>query len=125
VEDLREAFVKDQYLIVPGHAAAQKKLREILTAAPQDLTHNDMPLPEPSIFPHVKELRVPALILMGSGDIADNQAVAGALVVSIQGAARYVMPDAGHLMYLEKPQQFFDQVNNFLTLHGFATNSGA
>jgi 3-oxoadipate enol-lactonase len=82
-------------------------------------------LPEPSIFPHVKELRVPTLILIGSGDIADNQAVAGALVVSIQGAARYVMPDAGHLMYLEKPQQFFDQVNNFLTLHGFATSSGA
>ena len=124
VEDLREAFVKDQYLIVPGHAAAQKKLREILTAAPQDLTHNDMPLPEPSIFPHVKDLRVPTLILIGSGDIADNQAVAGALVVSIQGAARYVMPDAGHLMYLEKPQQFFDQVNSFLTLHGLATSPG-
>jgi 3-oxoadipate enol-lactonase len=91
VEDLREASVQDQFLIVPGHDAARKRLREILTAAPQDLTHNDMPLPEPSIFPHVKELRMPTLVLIGSGDIADNQAVAGALVVTIQGAARIVV----------------------------------
>jgi 3-oxoadipate enol-lactonase len=122
VEDLRETSVKDQYLIVPGHEAAQKKLREILTAAPQDLTHNDMPLPEAAIFPRVAELRMATLIMIGSADIADNQAVAGALVVSIPGAFRFVMPDAGHLMYLEKPQQFFDEVSSFLTLHGFATN---
>jgi 3-oxoadipate enol-lactonase len=87
VDDLREASVKDQYLIVPGHEAAQKKLREILKAAPQDLTHNDMPLEEASIFPHVTELRKPTLIMVGSGDIADNQAVAGALAVSIQGSS--------------------------------------
>ena len=123
VEDLREAWVQDQFLIVPGHDAARKKLREILTATPQDLTHNDMPLPEASIFPNVRQLRMPTLVLIGSGDIADNQAVAGALVVSISGAARVVVPDAGHLMYLEKPQEFFDQVNSFLTLHGFQKTS--
>lgn len=122
VEDLREASVKDQYLIVPSHESAQKKLREILTAAPQDLTHNDMPLPEAAIFPRVTELRMPTLIMIGSADIADNQAVAGALVVSIPAAFRFVMPDAGHLMYLEKPQQLFDEVSRFLTPHGFATN---
>ena len=93
LDDLREASVKDQYLIVPGHEAAQKKLREILKAAPQDLTHNDMPLEEASIFPHVTELRKPTLIMVGSGDIADNQAVAG----SPGGFGSRVLPirDAG------------------------------
>lgn len=124
LQDLIQTSVQDQYLIVPGHDAARKRLTEILTAAPQDLTHNDMPLPEPSIFPHVKELRTPTLVLIGSGDIADNQAVAGALVVTVQGAARVVVPDAGHLMYLEKPEQFFGLVNIFLTLHGFQASSG-
>lgn len=123
LEDLREASVKDRYLIVPGHEAAQKKLRAILTAAPQDVTHNDMPLPEPAILPNVRDIRVPTLILIGSEDIADNEAVAGALVVSIPGASRIVVPDTGHLMYLEKPQQFFDLVNKFLTLHGFLPTS--
>jgi len=78
-----------------------------------------MPLPEKPVFPHVQEIRVPTLILIGSGDIADNQAVAGALVMSIQGAVRVVVPDAGHLMYLEKPEEFFGQVNTFLSAHGF------
>ena len=87
VEDLTEASVRDPFLIVPGHDAARKRLRDLLAASPQDLTHNDMPLPEQSIFPHVQELRIPTLILIGSGDIADNQAVAGALVTTIPGSA--------------------------------------
>lgn len=120
VEDLTEASVRDPFLIVPGHDAARKRLRELLAAAPQDLTHNDMPLPEQPIFPHVQELRIPTLILIGSGDIADNHAIAGALVMAIPGAARIVLPDTGHLMYLEKPEEFFRQVNTFLTLHGFS-----
>ena len=50
VEDLTEASVRDPFLIVPGHDAARKRLRDLLAAAPQDLTHNDMPLPEQPIF---------------------------------------------------------------------------
>jgi 3-oxoadipate enol-lactonase len=119
IEDLTEASVRDPYLIVPGHDAARKRLRELLAASPQDLTHNDMPLPEQPIFPHVQELRMPTLILIGSGDIADNHAVTGALVTAIPGSLRIVIPDTGHLMYIEKPEEFFRQVNTFLTLHGF------
>jgi 3-oxoadipate enol-lactonase len=62
---------------------------------------------------------VPTLILIGSGDIADNQAIAGALVMAIPDAARIVVPDAGHLMYLEQPEEFIGQVSMFLTAHGF------
>jgi pimeloyl-ACP methyl ester carboxylesterase len=94
-------------------------LRELLAASPQDLTHNDMPLSEQSIFPQVKKLRAPTLILIGSADMGDNHAVSGALVTAIPGAVRIVVPETGHLMYLEKPEEFFRHVNTFLTLHGF------
>jgi pimeloyl-ACP methyl ester carboxylesterase len=57
--------------------------------------------------------------MTGSADIADNQAVAGALVMAIPGAARVVMPDAGHLPYLEKPDVFYSIMNGFLKRHGF------
>lgn len=117
--DLMDASVRDRFLIVPGHDAARKRLRELLTAAPQDLTHEDMPLPEKPNFPYVQELRMPTLILIGSGDIADNQAIAGALVMAIPGAVRVVVPDAGHLKYLEQPEIFFGQVSRFLVAHGF------
>ncbi|MGH9776368.1 MAG: alpha/beta fold hydrolase [Candidatus Acidiferrales bacterium] len=118
-QDLMDASVRDPFLIVPGHDAARKRLHDLLTASPQDLTHNDMPLPEKPNFPYVRELRMPTLILIGSGDIADNQAVAGALVMAIPGAARIVVPDAGHLMYLEKPDEFFSIVSKFLIARGF------
>ena len=116
----RQAKIDKDFLAIPDAKLAQEELK-ILTAAPQDMTHNDMPLFERPIFPYVSELRVPTLILIGSADISDNQAVTGALLVTIPGSFRDVIPDTGHLMYLEKPQEFFNQVNSFLTLHEFQT----
>lgn len=114
-----EVRVQNTYFIVPGNDPAREHLRRLLKAAPQDHKHNDMPLPEKPVFPYVQDLRMPTLIVIGSGDIADNQAVAGALVMAIPGAARVVVPDTGHLMYLEKPEVFFSLVSTFLKSHSF------
>jgi 3-oxoadipate enol-lactonase len=118
-KDPVEARVQSTYFIVPGNDAAREHLRKLITAAPQDHKHSDMPLPEKPVFPYVGELKAPTLILIGSGDIADNQAVAGALVMAIPGAQRVVVPDTGHLMYLEKPDVFSSLVIGFLISHGF------
>jgi pimeloyl-ACP methyl ester carboxylesterase len=118
-KDPVEVRAHNTYFIAPGNDAAREHLRRLLEASPQDSDHNDMPLPEKPVFPYVHDLRVPTLILVGSADIADNQAVAGALVMAIPGAARVVVPDTGHLMYLEKPEKFFALVSAFLESHGF------
>jgi pimeloyl-ACP methyl ester carboxylesterase len=118
-KDPVEIRAQNTYFIAPGNDAAREHLRSLLKASPQDHTHKDMPLPEKPVFPYVQDLRVPTLILVGSADIADNQAVAGALVMAIPGAARVVVPDTGHLMYLEKPEIFFALVSRFLESHGF------
>lgn len=118
-KDPIEQRAQNTYFIVPGNDAAREHLRRLLKAAPQDHKHDDMPLPEKSTFPYVEDFRMPTLIVVGSGDIADNQAVAGALVMAIPGATRVVVPDAGHLLYLEKPDVFSSLVSKFLTSHGF------
>ena len=118
-KDAVEIRAQSTYFIAPGNDAARGRLRKLLIASPQDHTHNDMPLPEKPVFPYVQDLKIPTLILIGSADIADNQAVAGALVIAIPGATRVVVPDAGHLMYLEKPEIFSSLVIGFLTSHGF------
>lgn len=118
-KDPTEVRAQNTYFIVQGNDAAREHLRRLLQASPQDHKHGDMPLPEKSTFPYVQELRMPTLILVGSGDIADNQAVAGALVMAIPGAARVVVPDTGHLMYLEKPEVFSALVIAFLKAHAF------
>lgn len=118
-KDPTEIRAQNTYFIAPGNDAAREHLRKLLKASPQDHTHDDMPLPEKSVFPYVKDLKMPTLILTGSADIADNQAVAGALVMAIPGAARVVVPNTGHLMYLEKPEVFASLVITFLELHQF------
>ena len=114
-----EVRAQNTYFIAPGNDAAREHLRRLLKASPQDHTHGDMPLPEKPVFPYVKDLKMPTLILTGSADIADNQAVAGALVMAILGAARVVVPNTGHLLYLEEPEVFSSLVTTFLKLHGF------
>jgi 3-oxoadipate enol-lactonase len=118
-KDPIEVRVNNAYFIAPGNDAAREHLRNLLNASPQDHKHNDMPLPEKPVFPYVRDLRIPTLILTGSADIADNQAVSGALLMSIPGAARIVVPNTGHLLYLEKPDLFSSLVIGFLKSHGF------
>ncbi len=121
-KDPIEVRAQSTYFIAPGNNAAREHLRKLLKASPQDHTHDDMPLPEKPVFPYVQSLRIPTLILTGSADLADNQAVAGALVMAIPGAARVVVPDTGHLLYLEKPDVFTSLVTIFLQSHGFPGN---
>ena len=118
-KDPVEVRAQSTYFIAPGNDAARERLRKLLIASPQDHTHSDMPLPEKPVFPYVQDLKVPTLILTGSADIADNQAVAGALVMAIPGAVRAVVPDTGHQMYLEKPEVFSSLVIGFLKMRAF------
>ena len=107
-------WAKDKYLLAPKHEAAQKKLLEILTASPQDLTHDDYARPTQAALPRLHEIRVPTLILTGDADIPDVHAHAGVIEAGIYGSRRVVLTDAGHLMYLEKPEEFSSVVISFV-----------
>ncbi len=107
-------WTNDKYVLAADHQAARKKLSEILTASPQDLTHPDLTRPSPSALPRLHEIRVPTLILVGDADIPDVHAHAGVIETGIPNSRRVVMSDAGHLMYLEKPEEFSRVVIAFL-----------
>jgi 3-oxoadipate enol-lactonase len=104
----------DRYLTGPGSANARKRLLELLSASPQDLSHADFPLfPKPAL-PRLAEIRVPVLLLVGDADIPDVHAHAGAIEAGIPGARRVVVPGVGHLMYLERPAEFSRLVTGFI-----------
>ncbi len=107
-------WAKDKYLLAPGHDAAQKRLLALLTANPQDMTHNDYARPIMPAIGRLREIRVPTLILVGDADIPDVHAHAGAIEAGVAGSKRVVISDAGHLMYLEKPAEFSRQVIGFI-----------
>jgi 3-oxoadipate enol-lactonase len=108
------AAVKDKYLIAPGNDAAKKRMAEILSANPQDLTHPELELPVKPALPRLAEIQIPTLLLVGDADIPDVHAHAGAIEAGIPRARRVVISDVGHLMYLEKPAEFSRVVIAFL-----------
>jgi 3-oxoadipate enol-lactonase len=111
-------WAKDKYLLAPGHDAAKKRLLDLLTANPQDMTHSDYARPTQPALHRLKEIRVPTLILVGDADIPDVHAHAGAIEAGIHGSKRVVITDVGHLMYLEKPEEFSRLVLAFIEANG-------
>jgi len=73
-----------------------------------------MPRPTRPAVARLAELRVPTLILVGDQDIPDVHAHAGGIENGIANSRRVVVEDAGHLVYLEKPDEFSQIVLTFL-----------
>jgi pimeloyl-ACP methyl ester carboxylesterase len=107
-------WAKDKYLLAPGLDAAKKRLLDLLTTNPQDMTHSDYARPTQPALPRLKQIRVPTLILVGDADIPDVHAHAGAIEAGIPGSKRVIIPETGHLMYLEQPEEFSRAVVTFI-----------
>ena len=108
------AAAKDKFLVAPGNDAAKKRMAEILSASPQDLTHPELELPPKPALPRLQEIRIPTLVVVGDADIPDVHAHAGAIEAGIPRARLVVISDVGHLMYIEKPAEFSRIVISFL-----------
>jgi 3-oxoadipate enol-lactonase len=107
---------RDPYLIAGNNEAARRRLRELLTQNPQNIVHPynfTKPAQRPALA-HVSEIAVPTLIIVGESDIPDVHAHVGALQAGIPKAKRIVLAGAGHLPYLEKPEEFTTLALRFL-----------
>jgi 3-oxoadipate enol-lactonase len=113
VKATAENWSKDRYQIAGNHEAARKALYEALLHYPHNLQYPGKfeVRSEPPAVDRLAEIRVPTLILVGEHDIPDVHAYSGAIEVSIWGARREVIQDAGHLIALEQP----DRVSKIIT----------
>jgi len=109
-----KAWANDRYLIAPGNDAARKRLLDLLVASPQDLTHTENVLPPKPALPRLGDIHAPTLVLVGDADIPDVHAHAGAIEAGIPRSRRVIIPNTGHIMYLEKPEEFARIVTEFI-----------
>ncbi len=121
VETRIELSADDRYTVAPGNTAARERLRELLRANPQNFDpvkyrfrEKDDGGAEPALR-RLGEIAVPTLLVTAAEDIPDVHAHAGAFESGIAGALRVVIPDAGHLVYLEQPEAFNQAVLEFLS----------
>jgi pimeloyl-ACP methyl ester carboxylesterase len=115
-DGLIEAWVQDRYILDPASARARERLRELLKGSSNPLVNRGIQSREPErpAVGRLAQIKVPALILVGASDIPDVHTHAGALEAGIQGSERVVIPGAGHLVHLEKPDLFNETVLTFL-----------
>lgn len=111
---LIEFLVHDRWAIAPGDTAGQRRVREILTANPQDITAGGHILKPKPALPRLARIQVPTLILVGDADIPDVHAHAGAIEAGIPHARRVVVDGVGHIMYVERPTEFSHLVIDFI-----------
>ena len=67
------------------------------------ITVEDRAEMEPPAIGRLSEIQKPTLILAGAEDLPDILAIAGLLSEGIQGATKVVLPDAAHLLNMERP----------------------
>jgi 3-oxoadipate enol-lactonase len=101
----------------PENPVARQQFRRLFTTdfygflAPWYLAR---PL-NPLALQRLSELHIPTLIITGQLEDPENLAVADALATKIAGAKKIIIPNAGHLVDMEKPAEFNRIVLDFLS----------
>jgi pimeloyl-ACP methyl ester carboxylesterase len=110
-----ENWSNDPYIIAPGNADVRRRMRDMLTKNPHNLTHPrlEKPSDKPALG-RLAQIKVPTLLIAGEADIPDVHAHIGAIQAGIAKSKRIVMPGVGHLPYFEKPEEFNRVVLEFL-----------
>jgi pimeloyl-ACP methyl ester carboxylesterase len=71
------------------------------------------PLDPPAVG-RLGEVTAPTLVTTGTADVPEIHAIADLLVAGIAGAVRVDVPDAGHLLPLERPDEFTRVLRHYL-----------
>lgn len=70
-------------------------------------------MPIPPLATRLGEIHLPALVITGSRDIPDFQAIGNTLTSGLPDAQRVVIQDAGHMVNLEAAEEFNKQLLGF------------
>jgi 3-oxoadipate enol-lactonase len=108
---------KDPYTFYEGNKEAKKRGYDALMNNLQNYKmdkFNFLKGPVRPALPNLKEIKVPALIIVGEYDIPDCHAHAGAIETGIAGSERVIINKSGHIVPLEQPEIFNEIVLTFL-----------
>jgi pimeloyl-ACP methyl ester carboxylesterase len=108
---------RDPYTFYEGNKEAKKRGYDYLMNNLQNYKmdkFNFLKGAKRAALPNLKEIKVPALIIVGEYDIPDCHAHAGAIETGIAGSKRVIINKSGHIVPLEQPAIFNDIVLTFL-----------
>jgi 3-oxoadipate enol-lactonase len=107
------------FFISQDNSAAQEKMRQIYLDN-QDVFESGFPLvslwqpTKPPASQRLSEIRASVLIMEAENDHPDYKAITEKLAAGIAGARKVVIPQATHVINLDKPREFNQTVLEFL-----------
>ncbi|MFA6127262.1 MAG: alpha/beta hydrolase [Bacteroidales bacterium] len=112
----RYFIMDDPYLIYKENIKAKERVMEMMKPYMQKARGEGIPVKraDRSALQCLPEIKVSTLILVGEYDIPDVHAHSGAINAGINGSARLIIPDSGHLIPIEQPKLFNAAVDDFL-----------
>ena len=116
-DKLLEYFLKeDPYEIAPQNTKVKEKLWKLMQPYPLDFTRGQLEEgPERPAKEFLNEIKVSTLIVVGEFDIPDVFVHAGVIESGIKSAQKVIIQNAGHLVPIEQPKIFNQQVSSFLS----------
>ncbi len=94
-------------------ARIRERAREMSLTALPNVFVNEEPL-EPPAIERLHEIVAPPLVVVGELDDSSVKEIADLLAARIQRAQKVSIPGAAHLLNMEKPEEFNQQVLGFL-----------
>jgi pimeloyl-ACP methyl ester carboxylesterase len=126
--DQRVAYYifEDPYEIYGKNKEAKQKVDQFLKKYPRKRLHSPANkkqsknrdginrVPTKPAYERLSEIKIPALILVGEFDIPDVHAHAGVINAGIKNSKRVIIGNSGHLIPLEQPKIFNNEIKKFL-----------
>lgn len=112
-----EMWLKHPYMApAMGIPAIRQRIRQLA----QENAHAWLENPiferelEPPAIDRLSQIRVPTLIVVGDRDVQDIHKIAEKLKADISGSEMHIIRGAGHIVNMEKPEEFNQIVLGFL-----------
>ena len=77
-------------------------------------TFNEKEAPTLDLRPHLKQITVPTLVVVGQHDFITNVAMAEEIVKHIPNARLEIFEDSGHYAFVEEPEKFHRVLKEFV-----------
>jgi len=112
-----ELWMQDPYMIpAMENEACRKKIKKIVEDNAHCWLNN--PMVERGVKPpaieRLSEIKAPTLLILGERDVPDIKSIVDTIAAKAPGAIKKVIPGAGHIVNMEKPDEFDRILAEFL-----------
>ena len=116
-EEIAELWLADPYLLAdPRSPTVRQKFRQLVISTFQTPAAPTQPAdPVDPSLERLAAMRIPTLILVGQQDIPEVLKISESLAQKIPTAKKVIVPNGGHLLYLERSTEFNRIVLEFLS----------